>query len=96
VPRKAGYGHHKPKHGGFRGHTQAACIFKTRRAREVWRYIIRALARAGFDYQSALLQIAMLADKVDTWRSHVDAIDLAGWRYDEDSNGGSLKQTNPG
>lgn len=66
-------------------------FLKSRRAREVWRYIIRTLSQAGFDYQSALLQIALLADKVDSWRCHVDAIELAGWRYDEDSNGGSLE-----
>ncbi|MTD32617.1 hypothetical protein [Paludibacterium denitrificans] len=66
-------------------------FLKTKRAREVWRYIIRALDKAGLDYASALLQIALLADKVDGWRTHVENIDKIGWRYDEDSNGGSLE-----
>ncbi len=66
-------------------------FLKTKRARDVWRYIIRALDQSGMDYSSALLQIALLADKVDAWRGHVDNIDKLGFRYDEDSNGGSLE-----
>lgn len=66
-------------------------FLKTKRARDVWRYIIRALDQSGMDYSSSLLQIALLADKVDAWRGHVDNIDKLGIRYDEDSNGGSLE-----
>ncbi len=66
-------------------------FLKSKRGREVWRYVIGALDAAGFDYSSALLQIALLAEKIDTWRDHVEKIDGYGHRYDEDANGGSLE-----
>ncbi|AOY00111.1 hypothetical protein [Jeongeupia sp. USM3] len=66
-------------------------ILKTRRARLIWRYLIDALDYARLDYRSALMSIALLADKVDTWRTHADNVHKYGWRYDEDSNGGSLE-----
>lgn len=81
----------KPKTAGSGAIPKPPAFLKTKRAREVWRYIIRALDQSRLDYSSALLQIALIADKVDSWRMHVDAIDALGERYDEDSNGGSLE-----
>ncbi len=63
----------------------------SKRARDVWKYTINALDSAGLDWTSALLQIALLADKVDDWRTHVEEVDRYGHRYDEDANGGSLE-----
>lgn len=80
-----------PKKAGSGAIPKPPAFLKTKRARDVWRYIIRALEQAGMDYSSALLQIALLADKTDSWRCHVDNIDKHGIRYDEDSNGGSLE-----
>lgn len=80
-----------PGKAGFGAIPKPPAFLKTKRARDVWRYIISALAKSGMDYSSALLQIALLADKVDAWRGHVDNIDKLGLRYEEDSNGGSLE-----
>lgn len=80
-----------PKKAGSGAIPKPPAFLKTKRARDVWRYIIRALEQSGMDYSSALLQIALLADKVDAWRCHVDSIAARGIRYDEDSNGGSLE-----
>lgn len=66
-------------------------FLKSKRAREVWRYVIRALDAGGLDYSSALLQVSILADKVDAWRTLADQVEAYGMRYDEDSNGGSLE-----
>ncbi|NDV11661.1 hypothetical protein [Crenobacter caeni] len=80
-----------PKKAGSGATPKPPAFLKSKRAREVWRYIIRALDQAGMDYSPALLQIALLADKTDSWRSHVENIEKAGRRYEEDSNGGSLE-----
>lgn len=66
-------------------------FLKTKRAREAWRYMIRALDSARLDYRPALMQLALLAEKIEVWREHADAIERQGCRYDEDSNGGSLE-----
>lgn len=57
----------------------------------MWRYLINSLDKAKLDYRSAYMQLALLADKVDTWRQHADAIYAFGERYEIDSNGGSLE-----
>lgn len=64
---------------------------KSKRGREIWRYLIRSLEQSKLDYRSSLPMLALLADKVDTWRTHFDAVVRYGFRYDEDANGGSLE-----
>ncbi|GAB7128047.1 hypothetical protein JCM19000A_25540 [Silvimonas sp. JCM 19000] len=66
-------------------------FLKTRRGREVWRYLLEALDAAKLDYRSAQMSVAMLADKVEVWRTHADALHKIGHRYEDDSNGGSLE-----
>lgn len=68
-------------------------FLKTKRSRDVWRYLIRALDAAGRDYKPALPHLALLALKVDLWRDYVDQIESSsGIRYEHDRNGGSLEQ----
>ena len=55
----------KPNTAGSGAIPKPPAFLKTKRAREVWRYIIRALDQSRLDYSSALLQIALIADKVD-------------------------------
>lgn len=67
-------------------------FLKTRRARQIWSYLLTALAQAKLDYRSSLTGIALLAEKVDSWRTHADAVaQLPDGRYEEDRNGGSLE-----
>ncbi|QNM94910.1 hypothetical protein [Chitinimonas koreensis] len=66
-------------------------FLRSKRSRAVWRYLIGALEAAKLDYGSALAGLAILADKIDTWREYADLVRKAGERYEEDSNKGSLE-----
>ncbi|GHD59472.1 hypothetical protein [Jeongeupia chitinilytica] len=66
-------------------------FLKSARPKRIWSYLLTSLADAQLDYASALIGLALLAEKVDAWRSHVDAIRKEGGRYDVDSNGGSME-----
>ena len=79
------------KAGGSKRGARPPKFLKTRRSRQVWSYLIDALDQAKIDYSSALMSIAMLADKIDGWRDHADAVYAEGCRYEEDRNKGSLE-----
>ncbi|WP_027469181.1 hypothetical protein [Deefgea rivuli] len=79
------------KAGGSKHGYRPPKFLKTRRSRQVWSYLIDALDQAKIDYTSALMSIAMLADKIDGWREHADAVYAEGDRYEEDRNKGSLE-----
>ncbi|WP_410498138.1 hypothetical protein [Chitinibacter sp. S2-10] len=66
-------------------------FLKTKRARQIWSYLLAALDQAKLDYRSSLTGIALLSEKVDSWRTHADALAVIGERYEEDRNGGSLE-----
>lgn len=66
-------------------------FLKTKRARDTWRYLVTSLDAAKLDYRSAYMQLALLADKTDSWRQHFDAVVRYDTRYDHDANGGSLE-----
>jgi hypothetical protein len=66
-------------------------FLKTKRSKQVWKYLLEALDSAKLDYKSALTGIALLAEKVDNWRAHADEVHLMGERYEVDANGGSLE-----
>lgn len=66
-------------------------FLKTKRAKSIWFYLLESLDSAKLDYSSSLTSIALLADKIDTWRIHADAVSKAKYRYEIDSNGGSLE-----
>ncbi|XZG71715.1 hypothetical protein ACTSKR_07625 [Chitinibacteraceae bacterium HSL-7] len=66
-------------------------FLKSKRARQIWTYLLTALVQAKLDWRSSLTGIALLAEKVDNWRTHADEVARLSRRYEEDSNGGSLE-----
>ncbi|QLI80804.1 P27 family phage terminase small subunit [Chitinibacter fontanus] len=84
-------GQETQKAGGSKVEVRPPKFLESRRSRTIWKYLIDALDQAKMDYQSALMSLALLADKIDSWRDHADAVHVAGFRYDEDANGGSLE-----
>lgn len=84
-------GQETQKAGGSKVRLRPPKFLESRRSRTIWHYLVNALDQAKMDYQSALVSIDLLADKIDSWRAHADAVHVAGDRYDEDSNGGSLE-----
>lgn len=77
--------------GGLVAIPRPPAMLKTPGAKKAWRYLLAALSTARLDYGPALMSLALLSDKIDSWRKHMDAIAKAGKRYEIDSNKGSLE-----
>lgn len=77
--------------GGFISDAKPPKFLKTKRSKQAWSYLLESLQKGKLDYSSALTSLALLADKIDIWRGHVDTVYKTGRRYEIDSNGGSLE-----
>lgn len=82
-----------PDKGNSLAAQKPPAFLKSKRERDVWKYIVSVLAQSGRDYRSALVHIGLLVQKIHIWREYVDLIEAsAGIRYEHDKNGGSLEQ----